>query len=107
MSSLESSCAVISSGMLLCVDQITQSLYTVPLQSTEQKEMKQIHLQVHIYCIVYVTIFSNNMQLFLIIVCRSVISWETSFKDSGFGGGLRISAGSDVHSAEPCSASSR
>ncbi|KAA0707045.1 ER membrane protein complex subunit 1 [Triplophysa tibetana] len=45
MSSLESSCAVISSGILLCVDQITQSLYTLPLQSVEQNEMKQIHLQ--------------------------------------------------------------
>ncbi|XP_051947214.1 ER membrane protein complex subunit 1 [Xyrauchen texanus] len=45
MSSLESSCAVISLGILLCVDQITQSLYTLPLQSTEQTEIKQIHLQ--------------------------------------------------------------
>ncbi|XP_051961030.1 ER membrane protein complex subunit 1-like [Xyrauchen texanus] len=45
MSSLESSCAVISSGILLCVDPITQSLYTLLLQSTEQKDMKQIHLQ--------------------------------------------------------------
>ncbi|XP_016138578.1 ER membrane protein complex subunit 1-like [Sinocyclocheilus grahami] len=45
MSSLESSCAVVSSGILLCVDQITQSLYTLPLQSAEQTEMRQIHLQ--------------------------------------------------------------
>ncbi|XP_048033644.1 ER membrane protein complex subunit 1 isoform X1 [Megalobrama amblycephala] len=45
MSSLENSCAVISSGILLCVDQITQSLYTLPLQSAEQTEMRQIHLQ--------------------------------------------------------------
>uniref|UniRef100_A0A8C1BJ26 ER membrane protein complex subunit 1 n=1 Tax=Cyprinus carpio carpio TaxID=630221 RepID=A0A8C1BJ26_CYPCA len=45
MSSLESSCTVISSGILLCVDQITQSLYTLQLQSAEQTEIRQIHLQ--------------------------------------------------------------
>ncbi|XP_043081217.1 ER membrane protein complex subunit 1 isoform X2 [Puntigrus tetrazona] len=45
MSSLESSCTVIGSGVLLCVDQITQSLYTLQLQSAEQTEMRQIHLQ--------------------------------------------------------------
>ncbi|XP_021329317.2 ER membrane protein complex subunit 1 isoform X1 [Danio rerio] len=45
MSSLESSCVVVSSGILMCVDQITQSLYTQPLHSAEQTEMRQIHLQ--------------------------------------------------------------
>ncbi|TRY87080.1 hypothetical protein DNTS_009164 [Danionella cerebrum] len=45
MSSLESSCVVIGSGILMCVDQITQSLYTVPLQSEEQTELRQILLQ--------------------------------------------------------------
>ncbi|XP_073731284.1 ER membrane protein complex subunit 1 [Misgurnus anguillicaudatus] len=45
MSSLENSCTIVSSGILLCVDQITQSLYTLPMQSAEQTELRQIHLQ--------------------------------------------------------------
>ncbi len=67
MSSLESSCTVISSGILLCVDQITQSLYTLPLQSEEMTEMRQIHLQVYILLRLYLTysafsVFCNYLQ---------------------------------------------
>ncbi|XP_030624963.1 ER membrane protein complex subunit 1 [Chanos chanos] len=45
MSSLESSCVVVGPGVLLCVDPVTLSLYTLPLQSEESTEMNQILLQ--------------------------------------------------------------
>ncbi|KAG7472900.1 hypothetical protein MATL_G00113460 [Megalops atlanticus] len=40
-----SSCAVVGTGVLMCVDSASTSLYTFPLQSEEPAEMSQILLQ--------------------------------------------------------------
>ncbi|XP_063064520.1 ER membrane protein complex subunit 1 [Engraulis encrasicolus] len=45
MSSLEESCVVVGEGVLLCVDPITMSLYTLPLNSETMADMNQILLQ--------------------------------------------------------------
>ncbi|TSM04833.1 ER membrane protein complex subunit 1 [Bagarius yarrelli] len=45
LSSLQSSCVVVSAGILLCVDLSTQSMYTLPLHSEGQPKVTQIPLQ--------------------------------------------------------------
>ncbi|XP_076848062.1 ER membrane protein complex subunit 1 isoform X2 [Brachyhypopomus gauderio] len=45
ITSLQSSCVVVGSGVLLCADLTTQSMYTFSLQSVEQTNMNQILLQ--------------------------------------------------------------
>uniref|UniRef100_A0A8B9KAZ7 ER membrane protein complex subunit 1 n=1 Tax=Astyanax mexicanus TaxID=7994 RepID=A0A8B9KAZ7_ASTMX len=46
LSSLQSSCVMVGSGVLLCADPTTKSLYTFPLQSADQTTMTPILLEV-------------------------------------------------------------
>ncbi|XP_007246404.3 ER membrane protein complex subunit 1 [Astyanax mexicanus] len=45
LSSLQSSCVMVGSGVLLCADPTTKSLYTFPLQSADQTTMTPILLE--------------------------------------------------------------
>nr|XP_015192408.1 PREDICTED: ER membrane protein complex subunit 1 [Lepisosteus oculatus] len=45
LASLQPGCAVVSTGVLVCVDPTTQSLYTLPLDTDHQQDMKQLLLQ--------------------------------------------------------------
>lgn len=60
MSSLEESCVVVGRGILLCIDPITLSLYTLPLNLEEKAEMNQILLQVCVCVFIHTYVLNNK-----------------------------------------------
>lgn len=86
VSSLQSSCAVVGPGNLLCVDPSTESMYTFPLKPEEQLKVTQIPLQVSLYSPhVSCLLLSFVLLLFCSILRISCFSFQTA--------GLEVASG--------------
>ena len=120
MSSLEESCVVVGRGILLCIDPITLSLYTLPLNLEEKAEMNQILLQVCVCVFIHTYVLNNKAFIckeswcilwlycswtirfwLLELFSESLDSWFSSPVVSGPGSVLRFPASADRHPAQP------